>query len=88
MAKPIELVELSSRGCEHCENFRKFWHSIEKDWPNVKFRDVDLATPEGEEMLMRYMTLASPGIILNSELFSTGPVNQQEFLDKLKELSE
>lgn len=87
MAKPIILEELSSPGCQHCAAFRAFWKTIEKDWPNVTYKDVSLTTPEGQEMVQKYMIFASPGIILNGELFSTGGVNQKEFLEKLKELS-
>ena len=87
MAKPIVLEELSSPGCQHCAAFKTFWHTIEKDWPNVSFKEISLTTPEGQEMVQKYMIFASPGIILNSELFSTGGVNQKEFVEKLKELS-
>lgn len=87
MAKPIILEELSSPGCQHCAAFRAFWHTIEKDWPNVTFKDISLTTSEGQEMVQKYMIFASPGIILNGELFSTGGVNREKFLEKLKELS-
>ncbi|OGM97179.1 MAG: hypothetical protein A2817_01475 [Candidatus Yanofskybacteria bacterium RIFCSPHIGHO2_01_FULL_39_8b] len=87
MVKQIELLELSSPGCSHCAAFREFWHSIEKDWPNVTYKDISLTTPEGQAMVQKYMIFASPGIILNGELFSTGGVNQKEFIEKLKELS-
>lgn len=87
MAKPIVLEELSSPGCQHCAAFRAFWHTIEKDWPNVTFKEIGLTTPEGQGMVQKYMIFASPGIILNGELFSTGGVNQKELVQKLKELS-
>jgi len=87
MAKPIVLEELSSPGCQHCAAFRAFWHMIEKDWPNVTYKEVSLITPEGQKMVSKFMIFASPGIILNGELFSTGGVNQKEFVEKLKELS-
>ena len=87
MTKPIELFELSSPGCIHCAAFKKFWHEIEKDWPNVNFKEIGLATPEGQELVKKYQIFVSPGIILNGELFSTGGVNQKEFIKKLEELS-
>lgn len=87
MAKSVELLELSSPGCTHCAAFREFWHSIEKDWPNVSFKEVSLTTPEGQELVQKYQIFASPGIIINGELFSTGGVNEKEFLNKLNKLS-
>ena len=87
MPKLVVLEELQSPGCTHCAAFRAFWHTIEKDWQNVTFKDISLTTPEGQKMVQKYMIFASPGIILNGELFSTGGINQKEFIEKLKELS-
>lgn len=86
--KEVELVELSAPGCQHCATFREFWHSVEENWPAIKFREVSVTTPEGQEIAGKHMIFASPGIILNGELFSTGGVNRDKFLAKLKELSQ
>ena len=87
MANEILLEELSSPGCTHCKEFQEFWHSIEKDWPNVKFQDVSITTTEGQELVQKHMIFASPGIIVNGELFSTGGVDKKKFVEKLKALS-
>ena len=81
------LEVLASPGCSHCRLFEEFWRSIEKDWPNVKFRHVDVVTPEGQEMAQKYMIFTSPGIVINGELHSMGGFDKQKFLAKLKEIS-
>lgn len=86
--RPITLETLSSPGCHGCKLFEEFWHSIEKDWPNVTYRNVQVVTPEGQEMAGKYMILASPGIILNGELWTTGGFDKEKFIAKLMELSE
>jgi len=86
MAKVL-LEELSAPGCVHCAEFERFWHSIEKDWPDVEYQKVDITTPEGQEMIHKHMIFTSPGIIINGELFATGGFNKQKFLQKLQELS-
>lgn len=86
--KPVMLEELSSPGCQICRAFEEFWHSIEKDWPNVTYRKIDVVTPAGQEMAGKYMIFASPGIILNGDLWATGGFNKDKFVEKLKELSE
>ena len=83
----IVVEELSSPGCHICMEFEQFWHSIEKEWPNVTYKKLDVTTPEGQEMVSKYMIFASPGIIINNELFSTGGFNRDKFTAKLKELS-
>ncbi len=85
--KAVLLEELVSPGCHICRQFEEFWRSIEKDWPDVAYKKVDILTPEGQEMAQKYMIFASPGIILNGELWATGGFDRNKFAEKLKELS-
>ncbi|MEK7193529.1 MAG: thioredoxin family protein [Patescibacteria group bacterium] len=84
----ITLQELSAPGCVHCAEFERFWHSIEKDFPNVEYKKIDITTPEGTDLVRKHMIFASPGIVINDEVFSTGGINKDKFVAKLKELSE
>jgi glutaredoxin len=81
------LEILTSPGCHQCKVFKEFWHTVEKDWPDVSFREVDVTTPEGQEMAQKYMIFASPGVIINGELLSTGGFDKDKLLDKLREAS-
>jgi len=85
--KPVTLEELASPGCHICRAFEEFWHSIEKDWANVTFKKLDVTTAEGQGAAQKYMIFASPGIILNGELWATGGFDRKKFTEKLKELS-
>ena len=86
--KQITLEELSSPGCHNCAEFEKFWRSIEDNWPNVTFTNLSVTTSEGQALAQKHMIMASPGIVLNEELFSTGGVNKDKFVERLKKLSE
>ncbi len=83
----IILEELSSPGCHNCAAFKEFWEGESANWPNVTFREVSLVDPEGQELVQKHQIFASPGIIVNGELFSTGGVDQEALKAKLKELS-
>ena len=85
--KEVILEELVAPGCHICRAFEEFWHGIERDWLNVKYKKVDVTTEEGQDMAGKYMIFASPGIILNGELFATGGFDKEKFIKKLKELS-
>lgn len=85
--KKVKLEELSSPGCHICKQFEEFWHTIEADWPNVNYKNIDVTTPEGQEIAGKYMIMASPGIIINDELWATGGFHKDKFVEKLKELS-
>lgn len=84
----IQVVELSSPGCHNCAAFKEFWETEQANWPNVHFKEVSLIDPEGQELVQKHQIFASPGIIINDELFSTGGVNQSDFKAKLTELSQ
>ncbi|KKQ21597.1 hypothetical protein A2999_01470 [Candidatus Wolfebacteria bacterium RIFCSPLOWO2_01_FULL_38_11] len=87
MDKKIFLEILSSPGCYHCAEFKKYWESVKNQFADVEMRDIDLTSDKGQEMAQKYMIFSSPGIIINGELFATGGVNKEKFEAKLKELS-
>ena len=84
--KEIMLEELSAPGCQICKQFEEFWHSIEGQFPNVKYKNISVASPEGMEMAGKYEIFASPGIIINGVLWATGGFDKEKFVAKLKEL--
>ena len=86
--KPVSLETVPSPGCTHCAAFEEFWHSVEKDWPNVTYKNHDITTPDGQALAQKHMIFASPGIIINGELHATGGFNQETFLTALKKASE
>lgn len=83
----ILLQELAAPGCQICKVFEEFWRSVEKDFPGVQYQKIDVTTPEGQEIAQKYMIFASPAIIINGELFSSGGFDKQKFLEKLKEVA-
>jgi len=85
--KQVVLEELSAPGCKICAAFEEFWHSIEKDWPNVQYKNISVTTPEGQTLAQKHIVLSSPGIILNGQLWATGGFDKEKFVEKLKELS-
>lgn len=87
MAAAVEITELSSPGCQHCAEFERFWKSIEGEFPSVQYKNVSVLTLEGQQLVTKHGILASPGIIVNGELFSMGGVDKEKFLARLKELS-
>ena len=85
--KNITLEVLTAPGCTHCHEFLEFWKTIAGEWANVSMKELSIITPEGQEMVGKYQIFASPGIILNGEVFATGGFNKEKFVEKLKALS-
>ncbi|MBI4133940.1 MAG: thioredoxin family protein [Candidatus Terrybacteria bacterium] len=82
----VELIEVSVPGCVDCTRFKKYWEETRSQFPGVAFREVDALTPEGQNLLLEHQILASPGILVNGSLFSTGPVPKDALAAKLREL--
>ncbi|HEY9585005.1 MAG TPA: thioredoxin family protein [Candidatus Paceibacterota bacterium] len=85
--KNIELRILTSPGCAHCHDFLEYWKMIASDWPNISAREISLTTMEGQSLIKQYQIFASPGILLDDELVSSGGVKKEKFLEKLRTLS-
>ncbi len=85
--KPVRLQVVASPGCHNCRAFEEFWQSIAAAWPQVTWEKHDITTPQGQELASRYGVLASPGIILNDELFATGGFDREKCTKRLQELS-
>ena len=71
--KDVLLEELSSPGCHNCAGFKEFWETEKTKWPNVKFNELSITTPEGQELVQKHQIFASPGIIINGELLFSIP---------------
>ena len=83
----IRLEEVTVPGCVDCARFKKFWEGARQEFPDVEFREIDAMSPQGMELVQKHQILASPGILLNGELFSTGGVPKEALLKKLREIS-
>lgn len=84
----VKLEEVTIPGCADCARFKKLWEEkLSREFPNVEFKEIDVSQPGGQDIIVKYGIMASPGIIVNGELFSTGRVNEEKLRSKLRELS-
>ncbi len=78
---------LTMVGCHTCEAVKKIFDEVMPDFKDkVEVNEIDIVTPEGQELVQKYSIMGSPGIIINDELFSTGGVNKEKLVEKLKSL--
>jgi len=74
-------------GCHNCAAAKKIFNEILPEFKDkVEVIEIDITTPEGQELVQKYSVMASPGIVINDELFSTGGVNREKLLEKLRSL--
>ncbi len=85
--QPVTLEVLTSPNCTHCDAFLSYWEAEGKKWPNVGMKEISILTPLGQSAAMQYHIFASPGIIINNELFASGGFDKKELEAKLTALS-
>lgn len=78
---------LTMVGCHNCAAAKKIFDEIMPDFSDkVEVDEIDITTPEGQELVQKHSVMASPGIIINGELFSTGGVDKDKLTEKLNSL--
>lgn len=83
----IKIQEVSAEGCSHCEEARKtLQKEIKSQFPEVEIEFIDMLSEQGQKMVQEYGIMASPGIIVNGELFSTGGLDKNKLVEKLRSL--
>jgi glutaredoxin len=83
----VKITEVSTPGCSHCAEAKKFLEEeFKPKYPQVKVEYVSVMDPVGQELVSKHMIFASPGIIVNDELFSTGGLDKNGLLKKVDEL--
>lgn len=83
----ITLRVLTAPHCAHCDEFLRFFESIRGEWPNVEMQEVSMLSEEGQELVRKHLVFASPGIIINDDLFCSGNFDKTAIQEKLRSLS-
>lgn len=84
----IKIQEVSAQGCVNCAAAKKLLQEeIQPQFPDVEIEYIDMLSEQGMKMVQEYGIMSSPGIVINGELFSTGGLNKEKLIEKIKSLS-
>jgi len=74
-----------AEGCSDCENAKQIINEIKNKFPYLKLQieEINITSLKGLELAVEHSVMSNPGIIINGELFSTGHLNQEKFIDKI-----
>ena len=86
MKKNITVQLVISPGCTHCAEVRRVLDELKPKYPAMQVEEIDATTEKGMELVVKHSIMASPGTILNGELFATGGINKDSFIKKLDSL--
>lgn len=84
----LKVTLIHPDGCAHCEAVKTTLEGMKSDYPDITIEEVDMVTPEGQEMVKKYGILSSPGILVNDEFFAFGGATEEQFREKFEELKQ
>ena len=82
MNKEIKMTLGTREGCVHCAQTKEILKKIQPEYPELAVEEIDMTTPQGQELISKYGIMSSPGIIINGELFSIGGTTEKELREK------
>ncbi len=82
----LKVTLIRPDGCAHCKAVKVTLKELKTEYPDITLEEVDMVTPEGQEMVKKYGILSSPGILINDEFFAFGGATKEQFIEKFEEL--
>ncbi len=84
----IRIQFLTAPGCLECERAKIIFQEVKKKFPylNLWVEEIDITSLKGLELAIKHSVMSNPGIIINSELFSTGSLDKEKFIGKILSL--
>ncbi len=86
MNKEINLTLVTREGCVHCAQTKELLKKLQPEYPELVVEEIDMTTPQGQELISKYSIMSSPGVIVNGEMFSMGGTTEKELREKFTAL--
>ena len=84
----IKVTLIRPDGCAHYKAVKATLEEMKSDYPDITIEEIDMVTPEGQEIVKKYGILSSPGILINDEFFVFGGATKEQFKEKFEELKQ
>lgn len=82
----IKVTLIRPSGCQHCVQVKGTLEKLKTDYPDLVLEEIEATTPEGQELIIKYGILSSPGILINDEFFAMGGATEKQLREKFDEL--
>ena len=86
MENKINMTLVTREGCVHCAQTKELLKKIQPEYTDLVVEEIDMTTPQGQELISKFGIMSSPGIIINGELFSMGGTTEKELREKFAAL--
>lgn len=82
----ISIQFLTAPGCSECEKAKIMLNEIKNIYPKVEIKEIDIMSLKGLTLATDHGVMSNPGIIVNGKLFSTGSLDKEKLIEKIKSL--
>ena len=79
----ITIEFITSLGCIECEKAKQILQEAKSAYRNIAIKEIDVMSQKGISLVTKYGIMASPGIIINDELFSVGKLEKQKLFERI-----
>lgn len=79
----ITIQFITSLGCAECEKAKRILQEVKSVYRNIDIKEIDVMSQKGISLVTKYGIMASPGIIIDDELFSVGSLEKQKLLERI-----
>lgn len=82
----LKVTLVRPEGCAHCAQIKGTLEKLKKDYSELTVEDIDMLSDKGQEIVLKYQIMASPGILINDEFFASGGASEEQLRKKFDEL--
>lgn len=84
----LKVTLIRPQGCQHCVAVKETLEKMKAEYPELTIEEIDMTTPEGQELVKKHNILSSPGILVNDEFFVFGGATEKQFKEKFDALKQ
>lgn len=77
MSKPCEVTLLTQVDCGYCAHAKEVLRRVGEDFP-LRVTEIDLATPEGQQLAERAGVMFAPGLLLDGGGYAYGRLSERK----------
>lgn len=82
----IDVILVSPDDCGHCADIKETIENLKKDYPDIRLKEIDAGSEQGQQLIIEHGIMQSPGILINGKFFAMGNVTEKELREKFYNL--
>ncbi len=77
MTAPAQITLLTQPSCSMCTHAKSVLHRLKQEY-RLSIQELDLTSPDGQQLASRAGVMFAPGLLLDGQMFSFGRVPERK----------